>query len=126
MSADQPEPQQPDPDDLIGDGQAHDSAAPDWHSLPAPDRAAFVVAEASAGRWLPLMRQPLDDDVLDVMAAVRAVRQDNLSALATILRTGNHAKMVVTAVKIIAEMAVDSEVSDEYLAVYSSYAAERD
>ena len=124
MEADrQPNHDGDDLDDRIGDGQVHDNGA--WRKLPPAERQAHVARVIAAGGWLTLLSTPHDDDLLDLMAIVRAVRHNNVSALSLVMRNGNPHGMLVTAAKLLAEVADETGVSNEFLSVWSSLAADR-
>lgn len=128
MAEEQEQPQDlaPDDDRDHDDGPWRDMA---WQQLPAPERAEHVMRECAAGNWRQLLRHPIDDSLLDVIAAVRAVREDNTAALAVILSNGSSGEMLVSALKIIAEMMADSGTDAgtdfDYWGVWSSYALAR-
>ena len=109
--------------DNDGFGPWDDSAA--WLTLSARDRAEHVAREIRAGRWLTLLRTPVDSDLLDLIAAVRALRSDNTAALAVILRNGNSGSMLITAIKLLAEAADEQNVTDDFLGVWGSYSLVR-
>ncbi len=108
-------------DEVVGDGQMHDA----WTTLPAPERRDYVLSEIGAGRWLGLLRQPVDSDLLDCIAAVRAIQADDYDALSLILRNGNAGAMLITALKMLSEAAADQGISPDFLAVWGSHSLAR-
>lgn len=96
-----------------------------WTTLPAPQRREHVLAEIAEGRWLGLLRSPIDSDLLDVIAAVRAIQDDNNDALSVIIGNGNVAAMLVTSLKMISEAAADQGIPPDFLGVWGSWALVR-
>ncbi len=125
-----PEDNQPTPDN----GDDHDASTCDgscgiqhdsWQSLPAPERREHVLSEIAAGRWLGLLRTPVDSDLLDVIACIRAIQDENNDALAVIIRNGNAGGMLITTLKMLAEGAADQGLDIDFLGVWGSFALAR-
>jgi hypothetical protein len=66
-----------------------------------------------------------DDDAADVMAAVQAVRDDDLAALAVLLRSGSPGGMLLTAVKLLAEAADEAEATPAHWRRWAAHAVTR-
>jgi hypothetical protein len=115
---------QPDHDPATCDGNCgiqHDS----WQSLPTAERRDYVLSEVAAGRWLALLRQPVDSDLLDVVASVRAIRSDDYDALSLILANGNVGGMLIASLKMLSEQAAELSISPDFMAVWGSWALAR-
>ena len=66
-----------------------------------------------------------DDDILDLLAAVQACRDDRDGDLAFLLAHGDRLGMLITAVKLLAEAADEGGASPGHLRHWGQHAARR-
>ncbi len=123
--------QQPDPDDVVGDGQQHDAWTPDssWTHLDPETRREYVVSEIAEGRWLQLCRQPLDEVTLAVCAAVQACREDRADDFAAVLAGHDKSTVIAVLTRLLAstldEQLGEGASGDPFWRIWSSWAVER-
>ena len=66
-----------------------------------------------------------DDDLLDLIAAVQAAREDRTGDIALLLRNGDVFVMLVTAIKLLGEAADELGVTPEHLRTWGADAVRR-
>ena len=140
-----PDDDQPDLDDIFNDGQLHDRARrgplsahelrkivpphdDSWMSLPDGERAAYARQAVAEGRFLTLLKRPIDSDLLDVVACLRSMTEDGPDMgeeMAVLISNGRVGPMLIVALKLLAELASEQQLDPSWLAVWGSYAIER-
>jgi len=113
-----------------GDDDSNGGCGPwddEWQSLPMDERAEYALQAVREGRWLTLLRTPIDSDLLDVIACVRVMGADELDAeaLAALIRHGRTGPMLMVAIKLLAEIAGEQHLSPDWLGAWGSWALQR-